>query len=603
MRTLWRCFAEYRRLWRLWAPLLVLSSLLPIVVLVMPLIERTLIDQIILAGRSDLLASALMLYAACWLTSSLGLVIAAPLRTALSERLTIHLRERLLHQCERLSLAFARREHSGQTVALFMSDVPSIAGVFGAAALAMLSSTIAIIAAVLVMVSMNWQLAIVAGLTPALTVTVATAVTRPLRPAARRAQEKAAELSERLQENLGGMREILAFGQGRSRAANFITVLHELYRLRMRIAILETTIGTGQSLLSLAVTLSILGFGGYLVIEGRTTLGTLVAMQSLFGYVFQPAMQIAGTIGTVQKSLGAADRVYGFLDREPEVRERPSASAPRSVNGTVRFDHVCFSYEPGRPVLDDATFTAEAGEVTAIVGPSGAGKTTLMSLIPRFYDPTDGAILLDGTDLRDLTLTGLRETIGVVFQDTYLFAATVRENIAFGRADASHQQIVAAARAASAWDFIEELPQGLDTYIGERGVRLSEGQKQRLGIARALLRDPRILLLDEPTSALDAHAELLVQSALDILMRGRTTFVIAHRLATVQRADRILVLDRGRIVEQGTHAELIRHGGPYAQLCELQFGVAADRPGKQPGPPVIAPQAGRDHQGSRGIDG
>jgi ABC-type multidrug transport system fused ATPase/permease subunit len=337
------------------------------------------------------------------------------------------------------------------------------------------------------------------------------------------------------------------------------------------VTLLDTAISTGQLLFSLMVTLVLLGYGGYLVIIGRTTLGTLVAMQSLFGLVMQPAGQLVGLVGSVQKALGSADRVYAALDRRPAVADLPGARLAERVAGAVTFEQIEFAYRSGEPVLRDVSFQALPGEVVALVGPSGAGKTTLTSLIGRFYDPAEGRVLLDGVDLRALTLSSLRAEIGVVFQDTFLFASTIRDNIAFGREGADEAAILAAARAANAWEFIERLPKGLDTPVGERGTQLSEGQKQRIAIARALLRDPRILILDEPTSALDARSEHLLQVGLENLIRGRTTFVIAHRLATVRRADRILVLEGGRIVEQGTHAELLARGGVYYELYRLQF--------------------------------
>jgi ABC-type multidrug transport system fused ATPase/permease subunit len=327
------------------------------------------------------------------------------------------------------------------------------------------------------------------------------------------------------------------------------------------------------------MTLAIFGYGGYLVVQGQASLGTLVAMQSLLGLLLYPARSVVGLVAGVQKALGSAERIYAFLDEVPRVQERPITRALHSgeVRGTITFDRVGFAYEAGQPILHNVSLTTRPGETVALVGPSGAGKTTLVSLIARFYDPTEGRVLLDGKDLRDLPLAGLRDQISIVFQDTFLFAASIRENIAFGREGASESEILAAARAANAWEFIEPLPEGLETQVGERGVRLSEGQKQRLAIARALLRDPRILILDEPTSALDARSEHLLQTALDNLMRGRTTFVIAHRLATVQQADQIVVLEHGRVVEQGTHTELLQRGGLYHELFELQFGGAAGR--------------------------
>jgi ABC-type multidrug transport system fused ATPase/permease subunit len=291
--------------------------------------------------------------------------------------------------------------------------------------------------------------------------------------------------------------------------------------------------------------------------------------------VYQPAVSLVGLVTNVQRVMASADRIYEFMDQAPQVQDGPHARDPQMVRGAVAFERVNFAYEPGRPVLHDVTFEVAPGQVVALVGPSGAGKSTVASLIARFYDPAEGHVLVDGVDVRELTLAGLRKHIGVVFQDTFLFASTIGDNIAFGREDATDEEILAAARDANAWEFIERLPRGLETQVGERGVQLSEGQKQRLAIARALLRDPRILILDEPTSALDARSEHLLQVALDRLMRGRTTFVIAHRLATVQRADRILVIENGQVVEQGTHAELLIAGGLYRELFELQFGPAA----------------------------
>jgi ABC-type multidrug transport system fused ATPase/permease subunit len=314
------------------------------------------------------------------------------------------------------------------------------------------------------------------------------------------------------------------------------------------------------------------------VVRGETTLGTLVATRSLLNILFSMAGQLSGRIGSVQKTLAATDRIYAFLDEVPRVQESPAARTLDAVVGTVRFDQVSFAYHPGQPVLDEITLTACSGETVALVGPSGAGKSTLVSLLARFYDPAAGRVLLDGVDIRELSLEGLRRHVGIVFQDAFLFATTIRENIAFGREGAGDAEIIAAARAAHAWEFVERLPDGLDTRVGERGAQLSEGQKQRLAIARAFLRDPRILILDEPTASLDARSEHLLQEALYHLTRGRTTFVIAHRLATVQRADLILVLDRGRIVERGTHDALRCRRGLYAELFDLQVGGYASPP-------------------------
>ena len=313
------------------------------------------------------------------------------------------------------------------------------------------------------MVTLNWQLALAAAVAPPAVAGAAAVLTRPLRPAARRAQEKAAELSERLQETLAGLREIVAFGQEATAGRRFATTLGDLLRLRMRLTFLDTGMRTGQSVFVLAVTIVLMGYGGYLVMQGKTTLGTLVAMQALFGLVLQPVTQLAGIAREAQKTAGAAERGLRLPGHRPAGDRPGAARPPRPGPLPVVFDGVGFAYEPGRPVLEGISFAVQPGETVALVGPSGAGKTTLVSLLPRFYDPTAGRILLGGDDLRDLSLHELRARIGFVFQDTFLFSGTVRENVAFGAPAAGEAAIGAALEAANAWEFVARLPQGLDT--------------------------------------------------------------------------------------------------------------------------------------------
>lgn len=592
MRLLFRCLVENAGPWRVWVPLLLIAVALPPLLVGMPLVEKQLIDGVFLAHRPDQLVGTLALYAALWLLSMAAGIARSILQSYQGELINQRLRQRLLDHASALSLAYWHREHSGRMIALFHNDAPRLTGIFNAVVIAGIAGVGGALLSAVTMFTLNWQLAIVTALAPPIASGLALVLTRPLRPAARRVQEKAAELSERLEENLTGIREIVAFGREQVRAIQFATNLQELVRLRMRLMFLNASFTAGQSVFSFVVFLAILGYGGYLVLNGQTTLGTLIAMRALFDQTFMSAKQLFGLFRDVQMAMSSVDRVYAFLDEQPPVQERPNARELRDARGEVTYDQVSFAYRPGQPVLHDVSLTVRPGEVVALIGPSGAGKSTLVSLISRFYDPTAGRVLLDGIDLRDLTLESLRRQIGVVFQDTFLFATTIRENIAFGLPKASDEEIVAAARAANALEFVERFPDGLDTMVGQRGVQLSEGQKQRLAIARALLRDPRILILDEPTSALDARSEHLLQSALRNLMRDRTTFVIAHRLATVQRADQIVVVDGGRVVEQGTHAELLGHGGLYRELYKLQFESARDNPDEtapQPAPALAVP--------------
>jgi ABC-type multidrug transport system fused ATPase/permease subunit len=576
MRILLRTVSHLRHNWVAVLALLGATLVLPPIAVSIPLVEKQFIDSVVLPGNLDGLVGTVALYAVLWSLSFFIGTSASILRTFVCERLGNQLRERVFVHAEVLSVAFAQNEHSARTLALFSNDVPAMVGL-PVSLLDAMSSLVALAVAAVLMFSLSWQLALVAVVLPPLVAFAAVVLTRPLRPAARLVQDKAAEVGQQLQEGLTGLREVVAFGLEERQRIRLQHDLSELLRLRMRLTVLDTTIRSGQSFVSLVVSVSLLGLGGYLVLQGQTTLGTIIAMRSLFSYVFQPAGQLAGVMASIQRALGAADRVYAFLDQAPQVRERPGASAPQRIRGEVIFADVSFAYRPDQPVLRDVSFVARPGELIALVGPSGAGKTTLAGLIARFYDPTHGEILFDGQDLRDLPVHALRNQIGMVFQNSFLFACSIRDNVAMGLPGAAEAQIVASLRDANAHEFVMQLPEGLDTQVGERGMRLSEGQKQRLAIARALLRNPRVLILDEPTSALDARSEQALQSALDSLMRGRTTFVIAHRLATIRRADRIFVLDQGRVVETGTHAELLERGGLFSELYRFQFAAPPPR--------------------------
>jgi subfamily B ATP-binding cassette protein MsbA len=299
--------------------------------------------------------------------------------------------------------------------------------------------------------------------------------------------------------------------------------------------------------------------------------GTLVAFVSYLIQFYQPVEDLIRVNNTIQQALAAAERIFEFIDEEPDVQERPDAIVLGRVEGAVRFEHVCFAYLPGQPVLQDICLEAAPGQLVALVGPTGAGKTTLVNLLPRYYDPDAGRVTLDGHDLRAVTLASLRAQIAVVPQETFLFGATIKDNLRYGRLDASDAEVLAAAQQAHAHEFIVQLPDGYDTWCGEGGVLLSRGQRQRLALARALLKDPRLLILDEATSDVDTETEVLIQRALGEVLRGRTTLVIAHRLSTIRQADQILVLERGRIVERGTHATLLAAGGVYRGLYAAQF--------------------------------
>ncbi|MBQ5601038.1 MAG: ABC transporter ATP-binding protein, partial [Phascolarctobacterium sp.] len=343
------------------------------------------------------------------------------------------------------------------------------------------------------------------------------------------------------------------------------------FRAQMKYVKLSATlIPTIEFVAAIGVTM-ILWFGGNSVIDGDITAGALVAFLTYAVNISNPIKRLSRVIANIQKALAAADRVFDVLDLPELIQNKSNAQLLPHVKGNVSFNNVSFAYNTDEPILDNVSFSATPGQVVALVGPSGAGKSTVASLLPRFYDVTGGSIVIDGLDIREVTMESLREQVGIVPQETMLFNGSVYDNILYGRLDATEEEVMAASRAANAHNFITELPNGYDTQLGDRGVNISGGQRQRIAIARAILKNPQILILDEATSALDTESERVVQEALDRLMVGRTSFVIAHRLSTIKNADKILVMEKGKIVEEGNHDELMAKDGLYAHLYQIQY--------------------------------
>jgi ATP-binding cassette, subfamily B, bacterial len=424
-----------------------------------------------------------------------------------------------------------------------------------------------------IMGGMHWRFTLlVAGLAPLMGIS-AFFVGRRVRASSRARREIESSMQAHVQQTLSGIQVVQAFAQEERQLGHFRDFAMAAIRTRQRTLVLKSLAGLWTGLISTLGTAIVLFVGAKHALEGSLTVGSLLVFLSYLASLQSQFRTLAGAYMSVQDLRAQIDRVMEILASEPEVVERRGAVGLGAVRGEVRLEGVTFGYEPGRAVLEGVSLEAMPGEAVAIVGATGAGKSTLVSLIPRFFDPWSGRVTLDGRDVREVRLKDLRERVSLVLQDPFLFPLTVAENIAYGRPGAGRSEIEAAARAANAHRFIERLPSGYDTVIGERGSTLSGGERQRISIARALLKDSPVLILDEPTSALDAETEALLMEALGRLMAGRTAFIIAHRLSTVRHAYRVIVLDGGTVAEMGTHQELIMRGGLYAEFCRLQFGT------------------------------
>jgi ABC-type multidrug transport system fused ATPase/permease subunit len=561
-----------------WKALLVSSAFLIAragVELVPPLIQRTIIDEVIgnreVARLSQLVIALVAIYAMKEAIRSVDLYI----RHALGERFILDLRVRLYAYLQQLSLSFFEQTSTGELMSRVTNDVNALEQfVTHGTALAGVD-LLRLVGSAVVLFVLEWRLALLVLIpVPILAVGLRWFNTQ-IRPVYRRVRDRLGDINARLQDNLSGIRVIQAFVQEDRELERFAHESENYYEARVRGIRYWATFFPGLGFVASLGTVAVLGFGAQMVIEDTMSLGTLVAFLSYITSFYEPINRLTQVDNVFQQAFAAADRIFELLDTSQEIGDDSDAEPLPEIEGEVVFDDVSFRYASGDQVLHDVSFRMAPGEVVALVGPSGAGKTSIANLLCRFYDPEGGRILVDGTDLREITLESLRRQVAVVLQDTFLFNDTVRENLLYGKPDASEAELVAAAEAAYAHDFITALPEGYDTELGERGVRLSGGQKQRLALARAILADPRILILDEATSSVDAEAEYLIQQALDAVLEGRTALVIAHRLSTVRNADKIIALEEGRIIEIGDHHELMDRGGLYSQLYRRQLELSA----------------------------
>ncbi len=539
--------------------------------LTVPLGLRELIDAVFEVGNRSLLN---------WL--AIGLFVLFVMQSLFSflgnyhlewvgERVITDLRKKVYEHLHKLGFRFYENRRLGEITSRLTNDVGSIRTALTDSLPQLFTITFSLIGSVSLMVVLNWRLSLVIFVTVPL-ITIATRYFgQKIRKLSRNIQDDLADSTAVAEDALGAVRLVKAFVREDYEVERYSTAVERLFKTARRKVVLTQLFWSGVGIMFMTTLVIIFWYGGVEVLAGRLTAGDLVAFIIYALNISRSVSQTSRLYAAVNTAAGASERIFELLDEKPEISDSATAKTITHADGAIRATNIRFSYEEERPVLKDISFEAAAGETIALVGPSGAGKTTLLNLIPRFYDPQEGTIFIDGTDIREYKVKSLREQISIVPQEVHLFGTSVKENIRYGKLEATDEQVIAAAKAANAHDFISAMPEGYDAMIGEKGVKLSGGQRQRLAIARAILKDPAILLLDEATSSLDSESEAQVQDALYRLMQNRTTFVIAHRLSTVQHADRILVLEDGRIIETGTHAELIEHDGLYSHLYALQF--------------------------------
>ncbi len=487
------------------------------------------------------------------------------------ERVVTDLRKKVYEHLHRLGFRFFSERRLGEITSRLTNDVGSIRTALTDSLPQLLTISFSLIGSVSLMVALNWRLSAVIFVTVPF-VTIATRYFgQKIRKLSRGIQDDLADSTAVAEDALGAVRLVKAFVREAYEVTRYSESIEKLFVTVRKKVVLTQLFWSGVGIMFMGTLVVIFWYGGKEVLADRLTAGDLVAFIIYALNISRSISQTSRLYTAVNTAAGASERIFELLDEIPEIKDAPDAKEVEELEGTIEFRKVSFEYEDERPVLNEINFKVEAGETIALVGPSGAGKTTLLNLIPRFYDVEDGEILVDGDSVKDLKVKSYRNHISMVPQEVHLFSTSIKENLKYGNLEASDEEVEQAARDANAHDFITEHPEAYNSMIGEKGVKLSGGQRQRIAIARAILKDPRILLLDEATSSLDSESEASVQEALTRLMKGRTTFVIAHRLSTIQNADRILVLDKGEIVEEGTHNELLAKGGMYSHLYELQF--------------------------------
>jgi len=574
MKTFWRLLLYIKPYRGKLVAAFMLAAGVTVLGLLPPYMVKIIIDDVIIQKDLRLFTVIIVILFLVYILRSIFISFRIVMDNKVQQGLIFDLRNHVYHCLQRLSLSYFEVRDTGKIVSRIINDVESLQAIVTAGLVTLFVAFITFIGSLVILVTINLKLTLVAMVPVPFLAFLIFRFSGKAHRSYRQVRRKIAKVTSILQENIFGIREIKTFTQEEYEKKKFSIQGKGYLRSNMRIAKLWSIYYPLILFVSSLGTVLVLWFGGGEVIAGVLSIGSLVAFYGYLGLFYQPIDQLNQVNNIFQHARAAGERVFDIIDAIPEVEEpRDVISLSSPVKGAVEFNNVCFSYNEKEQVIEDINLKVEPGEKIAIVGPSGSGKTTLISLIPRFYDVSKGSITIDGYDIKKLKLTYLREQIAIVLQEPFLFNESLRKNIGFSKGEASKEEIVAAAKNANADEFINKFPNGYETKAGERGNNLSLGQKQRVSIARAILKDPSILILDEATSSVDTEVEALIQEALEHLMENRTSFIIAHRLSTIRNVDRIVVMDKGRIVELGTHWELLRKRGLYSQLYRVQFKV------------------------------